>query len=451
MASLQSFIIPGLQELEKLQDRLQKALGEDFRVEIDTDITGSLGLNSCRFDLAIFFNEEPIAAIEYKSIKDIFNIKYQAETLARKFEEIGIKYGVIYFWKSKDEGSEFHLFRKGHLGLEKISFDGLIKAIAENREFGSRPLVDEVYVDLMDSMPEELFDSIPHDSINNLFKEDTLVFDENRGVVSLKSEFEDQLFKILLPHTSHNELCRYTSLKSLFLLMRNKEHCLCSITCMNDKGEISYADEYVSYGATASSFLSVDNNNNCFILSCCDQTKSDDLKMWRLYADNAKGACIEYSIDYSKIDNEHFFLAPVSYGQSQNCHYELDFIKGIRNWRKDGWRFELKRWNIWKHFFKSYIFADEKEIRLMYVPEEGSHVTFEWIMDSTNSIVSRICLFKFKDNMFPLKLKSALIGPKCPEQTSNVDQFNYMNMKQAVFPTVRWKEAIRASQIQDYR
>ena len=72
-------------------------------------------------------------------------------------------------------------------------------------------------------------------------------------------------------------------------------------------------------------------------------------------------------------------------------------------------------------------------------------------MDSTNSIASSLCLFDIENSKFPLSLSSAIIGPKCSQQASNIAQFNYMNFQQKVFRRIRWNEAITASRINDYR
>lgn len=104
-----------------------------------------------------------------------------------------------------------------------------------------------------------------------------------------------------------------------------------------------------------------------------------------------------------------------------------------------------------KHFFKSYLFREEHEIRLLYNIPENLQNDAKWIMDATNNVVSRIFLFPLETKSFPLKLKSAIIGPKCPEQASNVEQFNYMNTIQNVFPYSKGSHAIVASVIEDYR
>lgn len=226
---------------------------------------------------------------------------------------------------------------------------------------------------------------------------------------------------------------------------------MCSITCMNDKGELQYSDSFINHGLFSASENMQEQDNNCFVLSCCDSERGDNLTMWRLYANNGKGVCIEYEIDNGKIDDETFFLSPVSYGQSQNRHDELELLKLFSDWEKNGWRFDFRRWHIWKHFFKSYNFADEHEIRLLFIPNKDKEADINWILDSTNNIASRICRFNVNDMSFPLKHKQALIGPKCPEQICNVDQFNYMNSIQKVFEKPTEGKAIKPSTITDYR
>ena len=75
----------------------------------------------------------------------------------------------------------------------------------------------------------------------------------------------------------------------------------------------------------------------------------------------------------------------------------------------------------------------------------------EWIIDSTNSIVSRIYKFPIDNKSFPLTLANAIIGPKCPDQASNVDQFNYMNRQQKIIKETFLQPAVKPSKIDNYR
>lgn len=289
--------------------------------------------------------------------------------------------------------------------------------------------------------------------LSDLFTEENLFFNEQNGNVSFSEQIEDEFFRLLLPNKSTKSLCRYTSLNSLFWILKSQKHCLCSLTCMNDKGEMSYADKYIGNEAYAYVYSRqvIEENNNCFILSSCSDKKSDDLTMWRLYGDQCKGVCLQYGVNKQLVDNKQYFLEPVSYAKDTNNHPQLDIVRNINAWRFDGWHFCFNRWYIWKHFFKSHLFKDEDEYRLLYIPSKESNVELQWIVDSTNSIVSRIALFKINDNTFPLILESVLVGPKCPEQESNVDQLTFMNRVQGVMKSQGNRKVIRPSEINDYR
>lgn len=445
-----SFLKPEQRDFLKLQTQLTEALGKQYQVEMESVVEGFLPIIKERFDLVILKDEEPIAALLYMSFFHSLDLLHRQDWHTERFKKIGIKQGILFFGKE----DEFHLFTKGKYGLTKLTFTGLVAAIKGGSPFGEKPLIHDVASEVLSCIPEELLNMVDvnrHQEMDALFTEDNLIFDDESGTICFSENTEDELFRLLLPQKSPLSLCRYTTLNSLFLTLKDKSHCLCSLTCMNDKGEISYADKYIHYGIYAYSQQIIEDNNNCFILSCCESDKMDDLTMWRLYGDQGRGVCIEYDSIPEKADNKQFFMAPVSYGESKDKHLELDFIKKINNWVKDGWRFKLNRWHIWKHFFKSYLFKDEHEYRVLYIPSDNNSAGLRWIMDSTNSIVSRIALFNVADEAFPLKIKSVLVGPKCPEQESNVDQLTFMNRVQGVITSQGFRKVVRSSDITDYR
>lgn len=118
---------------------------------------------------------------------------------------------------------------------------------------------------------------------------------------------------------------------------------------------INYVKNNSWYRRCWETYTTIKDNNNSYILSCCASNKIDDLTMWRLYGQNAMGTCLVYDVKEEFIDNDSFFFASVSYGQSEKKHEELDFIWKILRWKKNGWKFKFNRWHIWKHFFKSYM------------------------------------------------------------------------------------------------
>jgi len=441
-------------DISALRIKLKEALGEGYEVEAHKEVSALMGAVRETFDLVIFYHDDAICGIEYKYkvAGSLIYDRFQESTIAR-FKKVGLKYGVayignhgIYFWS------------KGSYSFETFSFDNMVTAIRGNQSCGERIPSEKIKVKFKNFFPDELSNELGTKKAENLwelFSEGNLEYDEKSASIWLKSAAEDEFFKILLlqkkADVDYGHVCRYTTLKSLFLAMNSGNNVMCSITCMNDKGETSYADKYVGYGAFANSANSVRENNDCFILSCCKEGMEDNLTMWRLYGNDGKGVCLEYEVDLSKVDNKEFFFAPVSYGKQMNEHPVLDFIKKIRHWKDNGWCFELKRWYIWKHFFKSHLFKEENEVRLLYIWTEKSPDKVEWIMDASNNIASRICLFPIACGRLPLKLTKAIVGPKCPEQASNVDQFNYMNRQTKTIPDSLFRPAISASRIEDYR
>lgn len=443
------------EDIKAFRDRLQKALGEGYDVEIHKEVSALFGAVKETFDLVVFYHGDAICGVDYKNMAmgSIFFDRFQ-DLYIDKLNKVGLKYGIAYFGEKKD----ILFWSKGAYQYEPFTFENMIIAIKGNQSCGERLSAFDVCAEISGLMPDNLIEVIDGNQISeiqSLFTEDNLMYDEKSASIWLKTEAEDAFFKILLQQNknddAHKKVCRYTSLNSLFLAMKNGSHVMCSITCMNDKGETSYADKYVGYGAFAETTNSIKENNDCFILSCCSEEMTDNLTMWRLYGNDGKGVCIEYEVDPSKIDNKEFFMAPISYGKSMKEHPALDFIRSIRHWKQEGWCFELKRWYIWKHFFKSHLFKEENEVRLLYIWTDSSKEEVEWIMDTTNNIVSRICKFKIKGGRLPLNLTKAIIGPKCSEQESNVAQFNYMNRQLKVVPDSLFASAVKASKIEDYR
>lgn len=444
-----SLIIPKTEDIEKLQKQFSEALGDDYQVEMYTEVSSSSFFLTKKnvFDLVIFKNNIPFVGVEYKDVASSIHIRLKPEWFYSKFQEVNLKYGIYYFGKE----NQFYLWSEGKYSFQVFDFASVINAINRDAPIGERLCVDELAVEILGCMPDGIDGVELHKSLNKLFVEDNLIFNESSGEISFTKIVEDSFFKALLPQITVSKVCRYTTLNNLFLLLKEKHHCLCSLTCMNDIGETSYADNWIGYGAYAETYKTIEENNNSYILSCCASDKIDDLTMWRLYGQDAKGTCLIYDVKDEFIDNDSFFFAPVSYGRSQKEHDELEFISNILGWKKNGWRFKFNRWYIWKHFFKSYLFKDEQEIRLLYIRPKNSGIERKWIMDSSNSIASSLCLVDIDKGMFPLSLSFAIIGPKCPQQASNIAQFNYMNVQQKVLPFKRWNEAIAASKINDYR
>jgi len=285
-------------------------------------------------------------------------------------------------------------------------------------------------------------------ALSKYLKKKTSVFEcdsESRTIYFASNEEEDSFFrKLLPPFNGIDSLCRFSTMDSAFFLLKDLKQNMCNVSCMNDRSEGIYADKAVFGMAPEIDEKAFAESDNCYILSLLHPKKKDDLTMWRLYGENAKGTCLSYSL---KDDLEasrtfkNFYLARVKYGRlekGEEVHKELDFLRKMHNY--NNWSFRFKRWGIWKHFFKSYHFRDEKEIRLLYYDENGQRKDHIWIKNSDSQIVSKMQLFDFDE--FPLKLDGIIVGPKCPESRLISRQLNLLSISQQLNLDVTYSKVV---------
>jgi len=278
----------------------------------------------------------------------------------------------------------------------------------------------------------------------------------NNGVVSMKENNEIDFFSAMLGRiTKPNKICRYTSLDSLFTMLNDNKITMCTPVSMNDSREGEYADSmtpsYVNIGKNDSV---IELDNSVFMLSCSDMNVYDNLTLWRLYGDNAKGVCVSFHIDDSKIDNKKYFLAPVNYGNNKK-HPELEFIRDILKVQLDnGWHFKFYKWHFWKYFFKPYEYAVENEVRLLYIPfAEHELLMTTWFKDRANGIFSKKIDVPIDDENkleFPLSIDSVILGPNSPHSNVNGEQIWYMSNHSSVKSTNGYIN-VNKSIIKNYR
>lgn len=400
-------------------------------------------------DGIIYREEKPFLIIEDKHFKDSeqYNDAF-ARKLSRIQDYLGIKWAVLL-----DEGRIYLRKESGY--FEHCSdFLEAVQKIKTDKENIVPPLSKDFYLETIKRILVKHQDRLRRvrnlsQFISELRIED-IEIDDN-GIYLSDTKETDFFMSILTPVEKEN-LWRYTTKNSLFLTLR--EHCqnMLSLNCMNDISEIDYADKYID---TETCLLrkSIDEANKVFILSCCDETKSDDLMMWRLYAQDAEGVSLCYHLYSNLIDNEYFFLANVCYGLP-NSHPELDLIKDLMAWPVNGPRFKFRKWIVWKHFFKSYHFGYEEEVRMIYYEHEKSLATKTmWIEDNKSGIATPMKLFCLEYNYiprFPLALIKILIGPKSKEAPVNLVQFNKMYNEAKIFcPGIR--QDFSLSKIDIYR
>lgn len=240
---------------------------------------------------------------------------------------------------------------------------------------------------------------------------------------------EREFFNALLGGKRIRRVCRFTNLDSAKICVDEKKQNMLSIVCMNDKSECYYADNFINPGAKAIEWYNktaseVGATIESYILSLSYESMSDNLTMWRLYGNDAKGVSMIYECPENMPDG--FYLAPVNYATSKTAHPKLTFIKKLTAGIY-GYHIKFRHWNVWKHFFKPKEYDIEKEIRIVFINKdyEENKTTYEkkWIISKNNSILSPMIIFPLypKKNAieFPLTLRKIIIGSKCPEINVN--------------------------------
>ena len=193
-----------------------------------------------------------------------------------------------------------------------------------------------------------------------------------------------------------------------------------SIIGMADDTESFYADYYLAKQIKG---LSEDSYNklkqyqqgcHCFILSCVKEEK-ENIKMWDEYGDHAKGVRIRLSPKENR--SSLFWIAPISYAKDDNIHPEIDLLVKLR---QIGWN--MKRWNVWQHFFKPKEFKNENEVRLLYINDDSNLPSEDVIWLYKGETIFPLFMFDMtldKIKSFPYEISGITLGPLCHNQDVN--------------------------------
>lgn len=239
---------------------------------------------------------------------------------------------------------------------------------------------------------------------------------------------ENKIISALLSCPNKDEkLYRYIPLRTLYEILINKTIRMSGIAGMNDKTEQNFADKYI-YGENSEKWsicnMNTSPNITKYITSCTDL--KDNLNMWRLYADDAKGACLVFS--QKSMNQEYFMLQNVMYSDSDRKNEGLDFLKSIVDDVKEtGENFTFCSMSHWKHFFKPHDFSSEREVRLIFFDNKKYHrrrIKREWVLTYDNSIFNQVVDFPI--DLFPLKLEGIVLGCKCPQVETNIKQIELL-------------------------
>lgn len=401
-------------ESEKVKivaQQLREALNDDA-FSLQQNVTYRKGTQISVIDIVVYHQNIPIAIVEVKNQLSANTEKGAKSQISRCLNVVPCKYGIV------TDGETFHYFNNNT--WITFSLDELVEKLKEN--IGKQPekkIAEKIRPLLYENGLKIFYPSIIEDA-------NGCRFDEATEELFWESIFDKKVTTIY----------RYTSLDSIFESIKNANIRMNGIVGMNDSSEISYFDEYC-YRKKDPSYRILDN---VYISSCTDL--KDNLTMWRLYGDDAKGVCLEFEVKENF--GGAFLLHSVSYPNNGEKDSNLEMIKKMMNL---GFHFEHV--DKWKYFFKARDYAVEEEIRLLYINDGKSDITIKknWVKTHDTSIINPVIDFGIAESGFPLTLKTIFVGPKCPEKETNIEQLKELIASKNLGINVN----VTSSRIKNYR
>lgn len=251
-----------------------------------------------------------------------------------------------------------------------------------------------------------------------------IIYDPASECFILKEEEEQKMLKDIKPERAEepDKIAKYTTLDTLVAVLQSGMIRMNSIVSMNDKTETGFLEEYIrnyeeDFDEECDKYLFADKE---FITSFT--TRIDELDMWRLYGDNARGVCMVFERVNKDSDN----LYKISYIDEDSG--TLEKIAKLQDALKDNSiRFRMNLLKKYQHFMKLSDYSSEKEYRLL----ENSEKTDGWFINRDNGILTPFIEKKIvregkEDNIYPFCLSGIILGPASQEQTANMMQILYM-------------------------
>lgn len=249
----------------------------------------------------------------------------------------------------------------------------------------------------------------------------------------LKEDIEQEFFMALFGKMGVNSdihLYRYMPFNSLVRTLDEGKVSMCSIVSMNDKTERDYFQKYIKNYKAYNSYIDAINDNlklsnkdnlQYYITSLMPKVNKDDLDMWRIYGDDARGVMLEYEIPKKGIP-EPFLLAHISYAGKKRRNGVIKLIFELMSHSfSNGQHILFNHLDAWQHMFKPYEYHKENKIRLLFV----SSTVDKWVKNDDFGILMPLKLFEIEKE-YPLKLNSIMLGPKFSEKDTNKDMLNSM-------------------------
>lgn len=253
---------------------------------------------------------------------------------------------------------------------------------------------------------------------------DDILYDLAAKCYLLKEDAERLLLEDKMPvrDVDTDEIAKYTTFEGLVAILQSGKIRMNSIVSMNDKTETDFLEDCIKnykeeYEQDYDKYLFADKE---FITSFT--TRIDELDMWRLYGDNARGVCMVFERKDKKNDG----LYKINYIDPVNDLTKEDEL--MESLKENGVRFRLNLLEKFRHFMKHADYDTESEYRLL----KHSEKTDGWFVNRDNGILTPYLEFdlrktgKPEDGDYPFKLKKIIVGPAMNEKVANLMQVFYM-------------------------
>jgi len=376
-------------------------------------------------DIAVVFEEKVLAVFIFNDFKKKDDIKIS--TKLKKVCEESYRCGIYIFGRFKNRFYQVypHGIYQGEIVKARTNIDKIYSDINRNNNDLKYYLKNDDTLKKSIAQIKEISEAYK-DKFGEQF--DKLIFQElnytmlkfSRGGNILFSEdlspdcFENKLFKSILKQPA-SKIYRYMSLNTFVDIITSGKILVGSILGMNDKSEIYHFDKNYDKDKYVENIIQPNNFKylNSLYLSCyTNDTKIDNLTMWRLYADEAKGICVEFE-PTDKIRNG-FYLAQVEYGNKDDSP-AYEYIKQITGFNPKFYdnNLFLKSLAYWKYFLKSKDYEDEAEVRLLIHHDRSDrNIKKEWGLKY--GIPVPYLLIPLRE--LPFQISKITIGPKAIEK-----------------------------------
>ena len=424
------------------------------------------------FDFIFYRKNEQLAALDIRIDGEPFN--YQLSSFLRA--DINVMFFAVF------DGGSFKVFNKSTGDVSHAeSVEEFLQLITYTMsDIEAEPLKLKI-ADIISEEANNFFGYYP--AVLKLLSQknvrDHLIYSESGQYFHFSNDnrdlnnFENRFFQMLLEELKSGEkIYRYTTLETVFATINHQSLRMNGLVGMNDISEVGYVEDYIDgksyqpFWDDGTAHQTIQAINRRFIL--CGSELEDDLNQWRLYGDDCQGACLAFSVKQGqKLPGMQ--LRKVSYGQKvdgKNYHKELEFLKvvirRVKSELKQSLRFRTL--DIWKHFFKSYEYASEAEVRLLVIvsrnemikgeePDgENPHtMQTEWNLTASHKILNPFITINLDDHALPIRLKEIWLGSKTPERYINKKQFEELLRSRGINYTGNHNVTVRLSGVSNYR